>query len=80
MTADRMVAVTVPDDLEGVTDQLVMKQIKSRYQDKNKDTRFMVGVDRSKMRLYNIQDPHEGLVDENNRFGMFSKSQFETLN
>jgi hypothetical protein len=40
----------------------MIKQLKNRYGDLNKYTRFMLGIDRSKMRLYDVEDSaHEDL-------------------
>ena len=42
------------DELEEL-DQLVVKQLKNRYSDPNYYKRFVVGVDKNKMRLYNVE-------------------------
>jgi len=43
----------------------MIKQLKNRYSDPGSNRRFVVGIDRSKMRLYDL-DPsaQEGLVDD----------------
>lgn len=51
--ADLMVAVMAPEELVNLG-QLMIKQIKNRYTDKNKNRRFVVGADYNKMRLYNV--------------------------
>jgi replicative DNA helicase len=39
------------------SNQIMVKQLKNRYNDLSKHKRFTVGIDRSKMRLYDIADP-----------------------
>ena len=34
----------------------MIKQLKNRYNDPNKNKRFLVGIDRSKMRLYDVDE------------------------
>jgi replicative DNA helicase len=52
-TADSMFAIMAPEELVNLG-QLMVKQIKNRYTDKNKNKRFVVGADYNKMRLYNV--------------------------
>jgi replicative DNA helicase len=52
MTADFMLALTADGDNP---DQIQFKQLKSRYGDKNKNTKFMIGVDYTRMRLYQLE-------------------------
>ena len=54
MTVDLFLAMIVDDDLVAAG-QILFKQLKSRYSDPNIDSRFMIGVDRSKMRLFNAE-------------------------
>lgn len=54
MTADFMIAVMLPPDMEGM-DQYLFKQLKNRYGDVNRYKRFVVGVDKPKMRLYDVE-------------------------
>lgn len=58
MTADMLIAIRQDDDHEqrGVYEY---KQLKSRYGDKGKYTRFLVGVDKNKMRLFTVDDTDE---------------------
>ena len=45
--------------------QLLVKQLKNRYNDPTKNKRFVIGVDRSKMRLYDVDDSEQqNLVDD----------------
>jgi replicative DNA helicase len=53
MTADLMFALSTNEDLERLK-QLQVKQLKNRYNDTVVDRKFLIGVDRSKMRLFNL--------------------------
>ena len=53
-TADLMFALISTDDLEGLG-QIMVKQLKNRYNDPTIHKRFVVGIDRSKMRLYDCE-------------------------
>jgi replicative DNA helicase len=62
-TADFMFALVTNEELEGLN-QILVKQLKNRYSDPNFFKRFVVGVDRAKMRLYDAeQSAQEGLAD-----------------
>ena len=64
-TADLMFALISTDDLEGLG-QILVKQLKNRYNDINMNKRFVVGIDRAKMRLYDCeQSAQEDLLDNN---------------
>ena len=53
-TADLMFALISTDELEELG-QIMVKQLKNRYNDLNMNKRFVVGVDRAKMRLYDCE-------------------------
>lgn len=53
-TADLMFALITTEDLEKMG-QLMVKQLKNRYNDPSQHKRFLIGVDRSKMRLYDLE-------------------------
>ena len=53
-TADLMFALIATDELEGLG-QIMVKQLKNRYNDINMNKRFVVGIDRAKMRLYDCE-------------------------
>ena len=53
-TADLMFALISTEELEGLG-QIMVKQLKNRYNDNNVHKRFVVGIDRSKMRLYDCE-------------------------
>lgn len=54
-TADFMMAAITTEELEKVN-QIMFKQLKNRYEDVTRNRRFVVGIDKSKMKLYNL-DP-----------------------
>jgi len=83
-TADFMFAAINSEELEQLN-QLMMKQLKSRYGDKALNKRFVVGIDRQKMRLYDVEQvAHEDIADSGqdkplNTFGKgeaINKSKF----
>jgi replicative DNA helicase len=62
-TADFMFALISSEELEQLN-QIMVKQLKNRYNDPNTFKRFMVGIDRAKMKLYDVeQSAQEDLVD-----------------
>jgi len=62
-TADLMFALVSTEELEA-QGQLMVKQLKNRYNDPNKNKRFLIGIDRSKMRLYDVDDTDQNLVND----------------
>ena len=62
-TADLMFALISTEELEGLN-QMLVKQLKNRYNDPTLNKRFVIGVDRAKMKLYDVsQKAQEDLVD-----------------
>ena len=62
-TADLMFALISSEELEELG-QIMVKQLKNRYSDPTMYKRFTVGIDRAKMRLYDIeQSGQDGLAD-----------------
>ena len=53
-TADLMFALISTEELEGLG-QIMVKQLKNRYNDPTYNRRFVIGVDRAKMRLYDVE-------------------------
>jgi hypothetical protein len=92
-TADFMFALIKQSEELADLNQIVVKQLKNRYGDPNVNSRFIVGVDRSKMRLYDVESSAQedllgGPVMDNTKFGnednerskpknKFNKSMFE---
>ena len=62
-TADLMFALVSSEELDGLN-QIMVKQLKNRYNDPNKHKRFVLGVDRSKMRLYDVDMSEQNLVED----------------
>ena len=62
-TADLMFALISTEELEQLN-QMLVKQLKNRYNDPTTNKRFIVGVDRGKMKLYDVsQQAQTDLVD-----------------
>jgi len=62
-TADFMFALISTEELEQLN-QLMVKQLKNRYNDPNTFKRFVVGIDRAKMKLYDVeQSAQDDIVD-----------------
>ena len=62
-TADLMFALISTEELEGLN-QIMVKQLKNRYNDPTLHKRFVVGIDRAKMRLYDCeQSAQEDILD-----------------
>jgi hypothetical protein len=62
-TADLMFALISTEDLEPLN-QIMIKQLKNRYNDPTVNKRFVIGIDRAKMRLYDCeQKAQEDIVD-----------------
>ena len=54
-TADLMFALITTEELEDLG-QLLVKQLKNRYNDPTKYKRFVIGIDRSRMKLYDVEE------------------------
>jgi len=62
-TADFMFALISSEELEQLN-QMLVKQLKNRYADPTSNKKFIIGVDRAKMKLYDVaQTAQEDLVD-----------------
>ena len=63
-TADFMFALTTSEELEELG-QIMVKQLKNRYNDPSVNRRFVLGVDRSKMRLFDVeQSAQDDIMDD----------------
>lgn len=62
-TADFMFALISTEELENLN-QIMVKQLKNRYGDPSLYRRFVVGVDRAKMKLYDVELGLQNLVDD----------------
>jgi replicative DNA helicase len=62
-TADFMFALVTNEELEALN-QILVKQLKNRYSDPNMYKRFVIGIDRAKMRLYDAeQTAQDDIID-----------------
>lgn len=67
-TADFMIALMSNEELQEMN-QMVVKQLKNRYNDPSYLRKFIIGVDRAKMKLYDVeQHAHEDLIDNGPAF------------
>jgi len=53
-TADLMFALISTEELEALN-QIMVKQLKNRYNDPTSNRKFVIGVDRAKMKLYDVE-------------------------
>ena len=61
-TADFMFALINTEELEQLN-QIMVKQLKNRYNDPSANKKFVIGVDRAKMKLYDVEDSAQTIVD-----------------
>lgn len=67
-TADLMIALISTDELAELN-QMLVKQLKNRYSDPGNYRKFVIGVDRAKMKLYDVeQHAQEDIVDSGPAF------------
>jgi hypothetical protein len=78
-----MFALVSTEELEKLN-QIQVKQLKNRYSDPNKNKRFVVGIDRGKMKLYDVENSAQNdlvdsgqsdVIDYNSKF----KKKYDTL-
>ena len=63
-TADFMFALITSEELDGLG-QLMVKQLKNRYNDISNNKRFVIGVDRTKMKLFDVENgAQDGVMDD----------------
>ena len=77
-TADLMFALISTEELEQ-QGQLMVKQLKNRYSDPTKNKRFMLGIDRSKMRLYDLDNEAQQNITDSGQeddSALFDKTEF----
>lgn len=72
-TADLMFALISTEELEQ-QGQMMVKQLKNRYNDPTQNKRFVIGVDRSKMRLFDVDPNEQTLTDDT---PVFDKSDMQ---
>lgn len=62
-TADFMFAVISTEELEKLG-QVMVKQLKNRYNDPTAHKRFIIGIDRSRMKLYDVEPSAQTLIND----------------
>ena len=76
-TVDLMLALISTEELEGLG-QIMVKQLKNRYNDPSYYKRFVIGVDRSKMKLYDVEVSAQTNISDSGQDDkpIFDKSDF----
>jgi len=70
-----MFALISTEELEKLG-QIMVKQLKNRYSDPTRNKRFMIGVDRPRMKLFDVEgDAQEGLQDAGNDVPVFDNTK-----
>ena len=62
-TADFMFAVISTEELEKLG-QVMVKQLKNRYNDPTSNKRFIIGIDRARMKLYDVESSAQTLIND----------------
>ena len=75
-TADFMFALMSNEDLEQLG-QMKVKQLKNRYNDPAINRSFIVGVDRAKMRLYDVENVAQNIVDKGTQVETNEKDPYD---
>jgi replicative DNA helicase len=75
-TVDFMFALISTEELENLN-QIMVKQLKNRYNDPSYYKRFVIGVDRARMKLYDVEDTAQSNIsDSGNQTPAFDKTDF----
>jgi hypothetical protein len=72
-----MFALISTEELES-QGRIMVKQLKNRYNDPTSNKKFMIGIDRSKMKLYDVADDASAISIEGGneeQLSQFSESQ-----
>jgi len=77
-TADLMFALISTEELEGLG-QIMVKQLKNRYNDPTIYKRFVVGVDRAKMRLYDCEQKAQDDILDNKKDEEYNEDEKKTF-
>ena len=77
-TADLMIALVSNEEL-AAQGQILVKQLKNRYNDPNVHKRFVIGVDRSRMRLYDVDAAESNLVNDVPVFDKSTNDKFKNF-
>ena len=74
-TADSFLALIRTDELDELG-QMMVKQLKNRYADMTQNRRFVIGVDRTKMRLFDCEDEAQDDLMDDDSLGGVPKRDF----
>jgi replicative DNA helicase len=80
-TADFMFALISTEELENLN-QIMVKQLKNRYNDPTMYKRFVVGIDRAKMRLYDVEETAQKDIGDSGQeydFEEIAKTQSKSM-
>ena len=75
-TADFMFALISNEELDELN-QIAVKQLKNRYNDPTTNKRFVIGIDRAKMRLFDVSMDQQNIVDSNQVEDSFAEPVFD---
>ena len=79
-TVDLMFALIATEELDQLN-QIMVKQLKNRYNDPTINKRFVVGIDRAKMKLYDLEKTaQKGLSDSGIKLDEKDLEQYEVSN
>ena len=73
-TADLLLSLISTEELEQLG-QIMVKQLKNRYGDKSINKRFILGIDRSKMRLYDVEQSTQKDIVDNGKAGEYNNQE-----
>ena len=77
-TADFMFALISTEELEALG-QIMVKQLKNRYASIEKNKRFIIGIDRGKMKLFDCEpSAQKGIVDSGQSTPVFENTKFQS--
>ena len=76
-TADFMFALISNEELDELN-QIAFKQLKNRYNDPTLNKRFVIGIDRAKMRLSDVEMSQQNIVDANKTAQSFAEPVFDS--
>ena len=76
-TVDLMFALISTEELENLN-QIMVKQLKNRYNDVSYYKRFVIGIDKSKMKLYDVEESAQANISDSGQDSspVFDKSEF----
>lgn len=67
-TADLLIALIATEELEELS-QILVKQLKNRYNDPSVNKKFVLGIDRSKMKLYDVEEHAQNALVDSGQLG-----------